>query len=55
MDTSKELSKGFDWAILISVLLVVLGHVIGDMITDNYYFDGFTPVKKDKTKAIQVI
>lgn len=50
-----EIKKGFDWAIVISVLLVVVGHVLGAMITDNYYFDGFTPIRKDDTKATQII
>jgi len=43
------------WAILLPVLLVVVGHILGTVITDNYYFDGFTPVKKDKSKATQTI
>ena len=51
----KNTASKLDWAMLIGVLLVVVGHLVGTMITDNYYFDGFKPVRKDKTKAIQTI
>ena len=45
----------FDWALIVGVIVVIIGHLIGAMITDNYYFSGITPVKKDQTKATQII
>ena len=44
--SAKEDKKLFDWALLIGVIVVIIGHVIGQIITDNYYFNGWTPVKK---------
>jgi len=55
MSLDTELKHGFDWAILFSVLLVVSGHIIGTMITDNYYFVGIKPVIKDASKAVQIV